>query len=429
MAFDRDGAERRDHPDGQDGLMSPRVIAALVERPPTDLFLFAHGWKHDVPAAIAHYERWLGAMTACHADLQRAERRSGGFCPLWVGLHWPSQPWGDEALERRLDDPDTRQAVVDAYAERLGGAPLIRDAIETIVRAAAEQPVAARLPRDVAQAYEQLDRALALGADGPAGAPGDDREPFDPEAAFAAGATIAEVPSSGAADLLGPLRQLSFWTMKKRALVVGERGMHDLLVAVREAADRGARERPARIHVLGHSFGGIAASAMVTGPPGPHPEVRRPDVPVHSLVLVQGAMSLWSFAPRIPVEPSRRGYFHRLVAGGLVQGPIVTTRSAHDVALGRFYRLAAGLGRDLEVVLPEYPRYGALGAFGARGLGGGVVDQPMLSMAEDYQFAPSAVYNLDASAYIKEGSGLAGAHSDIFGAEVAHAAWQAATVP
>jgi len=39
---------------------------------------------------------------------------------------------------------------------------------------------------------------------------------------------------------------------------------------------------------------------------------------------------------------------------------------------------------------------------------------------------PGGVHNLEASDVIRDGGGLAGAHSDIFDPEVGHAVWEAA---
>ena len=63
------------------------------------MFVLSHGWMGDVPAARHQYGRWIGAMAACSADVQRMRRKRPGFNPLLIGLHWPSKPWGDDALE------------------------------------------------------------------------------------------------------------------------------------------------------------------------------------------------------------------------------------------------------------------------------------------------------------------------------------------
>ena len=428
VAFDGDGRERADDPDGVDGSMSARVLDEATRLAPTDVFLLAHGWKGDVPGAVEQYDLWISAMLHLRADRDELEQRPGGFRPVWVGLHWPSQPWGDEDLGGAEAPPYRRNAVaqvfrpalhqfVDEWAERLGDSPEIRAALEVIGREAAVARFRPHLSLSLRDAYRALDEALGLGADGLAAPPGGDREPFDPDVALAAEAEFDGRGVREGADILGPLRQLSFWTMKKRARVVGEGGMHEFVRALQDALTG----HGLRVHLMGHSFGAIIASAIVGGPGG---SSGLPG-PVHSLVLVQGAMSLWSFARQIPIAPEKSGYFHRVVESACVAGPIVTTRSRHDTALGRFYPIAAGVARDMTVGVDEYPRYGALGAFGARGLDARVVDQRMLGVEGSYAFQPGTVHNLEASEIIRDGGGLSGAHSDVFEPEVAHAMLQA----
>jgi hypothetical protein len=176
-------------------------------------------------------------------------------------------------------------------------------------------------------------------------------------------------------------------------------------------------------HLMGHSFGCIVVSACIAGPPGRGEPIR----PVQSLALVQGALSLWSYCADIPAAPGRFGYFHRVLAEHRVAGPILTTQSQYDFAVGRFYPFAAGLRRQLDFAPGELPRYGALGAFGAQGPGIAVKHLAMHPTDAPYAFEPGRVYNLDASAFIAEvRDPLQGAHSDIARPEVAHAVWSAA---
>src|SRR4051812_15645492 len=98
VAFDANGDERTDDPDGPNGLMSERVLAALAEQPVTDVFVFSHGWKGDLPSARQQYGEWTTAMVK-DADLERTRQHRPGFKPLLVGLHWPSLPWGDEEFD------------------------------------------------------------------------------------------------------------------------------------------------------------------------------------------------------------------------------------------------------------------------------------------------------------------------------------------
>jgi hypothetical protein len=194
--------------------------------------------------------------------------------------------------------------------------------------------------------------------------------------------------------------------------------VHSLLVSLMKTAPTDTR-----FHLMGHSFGCIVVSAAVAGPAGGTALPRAVD----TLFLVQGALSLWSFCESIPSAPGTAGYFHRIVREGLVRGPIVTTRSSFDKAVGKLYPPAATLKHQLTLG-DEFPKFGGIGSFGAQGLGLSAVDATLGPADHDYRFEPKRVYNLEASGIIKNGGGFSGAHSDITHPEVAHAMWQAVAV-
>ncbi|MGT2490909.1 hypothetical protein ACU4GD_11250 [Cupriavidus basilensis] len=216
--------------------------------------------------------------------------------------------------------------------------------------------------------------------------------------------------------LLAPLRQLSFWNMKKRAQTVGENGVHPLVNRISDALPA------ARIHLMGHSFGAVVMSAALGGPGGTA-ALRRP---VASCVLVQGAMSLWAYAPDIPVRPGTVGYCHQVLPDGKVSGPLVVTRSRHDTAVGSLYPWAAGVAGQVAFEPAQaYPAFGAIGAFGIQGIDG-ATDAPLQPYDGRYTMTGGKVLNIEASEYICRKSGVSGAHNDIGGPEVAHLIWQAA---
>jgi pimeloyl-ACP methyl ester carboxylesterase len=216
--------------------------------------------------------------------------------------------------------------------------------------------------------------------------------PFDAEQLYRA---CLEDPALG--GILSPLRILTFWKMKRRAKVFGESGAARIAREVAQAAPN------ARIHLMGHSFGCITATAMANV------------VPAATLTLVQGAMSLWSFAERLPGEPGS-GYFRGVLAR--VPGPIIVTTSAHDYAIGRFYPLAARSGRQVD--LDEYPKYGAIGAHGVQGTyaHGHNIGSPG-------ELTRGQVHNVDCSSVIRRIDGIAGAHNDICHPELARLLWRA----
>jgi hypothetical protein len=423
ISYDARGREREE----RDGPYSAVVLHEAVQLRPTDVFVLSHGWQGDIPAAREQYGRWIGAMLSCPDGRARLVNRPVGFRPLLVGVHWPSKAWGDEELgpssfdvtdepAQDTDYSDDTDALIDRYAERLGDSPSIRQAVATIVSHTLEDAAPLRLPEPVRLAYEIIDAEVSMGDAGGEGAPpGEDREPFDAEATYQA-CQLEEIVSFGGGSLgglLAPLRMLTFWHMKRRARDFGETGAAKLLDDVQTAVPA------ARIHLMGHSFGCIVTSAAIAGAAD-----RRLRPPVASLVLAQGAMSLWSFCSAIPSRPRHAGYFHRLVADKLVAGPILTTTSLHDRAVRAFYPIGAGVRRQVDYD-DELPTYGGIGVWGVRGPGIKITsDDAIPEGGKAYDLRPGAVLNLDATEVIKNGDGASGAHNDICHLEIAQAVWQ-----
>jgi hypothetical protein len=415
IAFDDEGRERRDDPAG---LMSKITADALAQEPITDVFVFSHGWMADLPATRRQYAKWVTAMSRSRGDIEQLTELRPGFRPLLVGLHWPSRPWSEEEFGAASFDPQAAPALrlVEEYAATIADTTEARDALKVILAAAITDPDPAALPPEVADAYAVLDREAGLGDDGPGADPGADRESFDPDRIMQDAKDEVSFGRFGIGSLLAPLRVLSFWKMKDRGRRFGETGGRSLLDGLqRSTADT------VRFHLMGHSFGCIVVSAMLAGPRGA--DLVRP---VHSAALLQGAFSLWSYCSDIPVARGRPGYFHTVVDGSRVAGPIITSQSTFDVAVGRYYPLGAGAAGQVDFAPGELPRYGAVGTFGLRGPGPTIEDRKMLPADQPYGFVPRRIYNLESSQYIRQGGGSFGAHSDLAHLEVTHAVWQAA---
>jgi general stress protein YciG len=416
IAFDADGNERSDDPQGVGGKMSARILQDAAAAAPSHIFFFSHGWKGDVPAAIDQYNRWIKAMTDLTAD---AAAMGAGFKPLWIGLHWPSQPWGDDELGSSSFEPSAVASddLLERYVARLGGdEQTVRGLLRIILDENETNAGAMSLRPPVADAYRRLAEQIGRKPGRPGGPPDAEEAAFDPDQAFEAGNEGGAAFGGGFdfGGLLGPLRQLSFWKMKNRARTVGEGGMHSFIASLQQAL-------PAtRLHLMGHSFGCIVVSSILGGPGGAKALPRAVD----SLVLVQGALSLWGYAESIPGHKTA-GYFNPMIKRGAVRGPIVITRSEHDTAVGTFYPIAARLSGKVDFA--PLPEYGAIGAFGMQGIGN-VSAAELLPHTASYDFKPGMIHNLDGSRFIAKMDGSSGAHSDIDGPQVAHAIWQAARV-
>ena len=436
VCYDKDGKEQTDN----GGLLSDRVRAAIQNDPITDVFIMSHGWRGDIPAAREQYNRWIHAMAGCEADRRQIRELRKSFTPLLVGFHWPSEPWGDEEIGVGAGTSfaapggpgggsleDAIAHYVELYADRIADTPAARAALTTIFSAAARgTPPGNRLPPDVADAYRTLDRESGMGDGGPGAAPGDDREPFNPDAAYANSKPVpGQAPSfggGGLSSLLSPLRGLSFWKMKDRARTVGESAGFSLLSSAQRAVPQG---RDVRFHLMGHSFGCIVMSAFLNGPDGKGVL----PAPVHSLTLVQGATSLWGYCTANPPLTSNPGYFRGLVDQKKVAGAILTTQSKRDTAVGRFYPIAAGVARQVNFAPGDkLPKYGGIGAFGLQGPGLTLHDLPIGDASHSYGFERGHIYNLECTNVIKDGTGASGAHSDIAKPEIAHAMWEAVMV-
>jgi hypothetical protein len=438
VAYEKDGRERSDDPDG---VMSDRVAQAIRDDQITDVFIMSHGWKGDIPAAIEQYDSWIRTMADCAADRQEIGQLRPGFNALLVGFHWPSQPWGEEefgmgaasfgAPGGAAGSPASLGAAienfVDKYADRIADTPRARGAIRTVVLGAMNAaPGTTSMPAEMAEAYRVLNEEADLGSEGPAGDPGEDREPFDPDRAFRnARASAAKLTPGGSpafgglslSGLLSPLRQLSFWQMKARARKIGESAGASLVQKLMKAVPAG---KNVRFHLMGHSFGCIVVASMVHGEKGTGVLPR----PINSLTLVQGATSLWGFCKDI-LETGKPGYFRKIIDENKVSGPILTTQSKRDTAVGRFYPVAAGVALQEDFPAGQFPKYGGLGAFGIQGPGLSLHDLAVGDASHKYSFQAGHVYNLECTRVIKDGSGASGAHSDIAKPEVAHAVWEA----
>jgi hypothetical protein len=128
---------------------------------------------------------------------------------------------------------------------------------------------------------------------------------------------------TGGFDPRDILRVFTVWQMKDRAGRVGTRGVGPLLARIRSCTAGGEGSPPARLHLIGHSYGckvllsAILASGNFEGQ----------GQPIDSLLLLQPAVNHLCFAARLPAIGHADGYAAVLQR---VRQPILSTFSSHD---------------------------------------------------------------------------------------------------
>ncbi|MFF6778234.1 serine-threonine protein kinase [Streptomyces sp. NPDC012637] len=391
--FDKDG----DGPAGQ-----ADALASLARRGCTDLVLFTHGWNNSRAVASGLFDRFFAPFPGV----------TGGATRLgYAGLVWPSMMFSDERVP---DYPALvavvpgRAATVARIAELLAEEPadeaafaefagLLRELTGTAGEGLVATEVPAFLVADPLTVYTMFADAHEAGTAAEAG--------VHDAAASAAAGLVAAV---GAESLFGgdrvkrlwrgakeALRQATYFTMKRRAGVVGERGLGPLL------GDLARRAPELRVHLVGHSFGARLVSHGLRGLP---PGVRN----VKSVTLLQGAFSHYAFADRLPHDQGRRGSLGGLQ--GRVDGPLVACHSHHDTALRVFYPLASRLARDDESLLGDDRRWWAVGYDGVQAVPG-TAARTLGAVLRD-GLPGSGCVSVDASQVVAE-------HSDICHEELA----------
>lgn len=433
LTFDADG--------DVDPQQRDQLLAGVAAEGITDLVMFSHGWNNDQSMATWLYDRFFAPFPGLLGATPGTGPRLG-----YVGVLWPAMRFSDEPIpnfpssaalapdlteqteqtDRTVLSQETCQALItafpgqDATVRRLAEllrersdspesfgefARLVRDLVALPAGSPAAafaadtgnggpQAVPAILGDDPVALCETLTAALQetgvdLGPDGPGSPDGQ---------AFLGG--LKKRLWNGAHELL---RQAAYYTMKRRAGTIGQRGLGPLLGRLAQSAG------PLRVHLVGHSFGARLVSFALLGLPAGARNVK-------SVTLLQGAFSHYAYARAVPGEESHSGALRD--AEGRVDGPVVSCFSSHDTALGVIYPIASRLTGDDASLLGFGDRWGAMGHDGIQAVGG--CRQATLADARDGHFPASGCVSVDASAVVRSGGPPAGAHSDICHEELAY---------
>jgi hypothetical protein len=376
-------------------------IAEAVRDGIRQLFIFAHGWNNTPAVARDLFDRYFATVQPLLTD--QADQ-----CTAAVGVIWPSIRWADEptpiaaqdpALSVAFSTPQQRQSLTQLH-ELLVSRPSNVDALDTFraglielsrsvggtlgAEDAVDEPI---FTEDAEQVFDSFADLAADAADSGDGA--DVGDPSGGAAAFNPWDRIWK----GAREAL---RATTYYTMKKRAGVIGERGLGPLV-------DRLAAEGDLRVHLIGHSFGGRLVAFALAGLADQQPS------PVKSLVLLQAAFSHYAFADSLPFAPgggALAGLQRR------VDGPLVVTHTLSDLALAELYPKASLLrGQDTSAIADLLGRWAAMGHDGAQQVAADEVPAGRVGVV--YPFAQGRFLNVDANQLIRNGRRPSGSHSDI----------------
>jgi hypothetical protein len=429
IKFDADGDA-----DPQASVVADEIAASDV----TDLVMFSHGWNNSPETARRLYAGWFDQLAPQLASATSARPVRVGA----AGVFWPSQRWSDEPIPdftpQPPGQPDTGGAAAGRSTPAALGPPTVDkvtlddlregfpEGVAPLERMAAlleEEPT----PAAIQEFFEQLQAfAAATGAghdDGEGGpgeaGPGPRMLADQPQVVFSryaaqlrANGAQLEGEAGGAAGLGAlwggiwqgakeALRQLTYWQMKNRAGVVGERGLGPFIGRLH------ARAPEVRVHLVGHSFGARVVSYALAGLPA----ASTPS-PVKSVTLLQGAFSHFAFADQLPFDASRAG----ALAGMLtrIDGPLTCCFSVHDDAVGTLYPLASiASGEDSAAAEDRFYRWGGMGHDGAQASDAKLVHLQPAGPPTVYPFEPGKALNIDASEVVCRGGPPSGAHSDI----------------
>ena len=402
----------------------------------TDVLIISHGWNNNKVDAQKLYDAFFGNFAELKGNFDLASRKLA-----IVGIFWPSKKFDDLAfkvgqsnaaavgvsaedeglLAAKLDElkqtlfssPGEVQSI-DAAKETLAGietSPAARqkfvsnirsllnpaaanreDASDTFFQTSEEElmenlkiPIAATVPPDVASGGAAFD----IGS--------------GPTIEEGGGAGIGSFLESFETAALNILNYTTYYEMKTRAGIVGDKGVAPLIDKLSANVER--------IHLIGHSFGGRLVTAAAKG---------STTNKIASLTLLQAAFSHNGFSKIM------EGFFRKVVDSKRVAGPIVITHSKNDTAVGIAYPIASRINNDVAMAIgDENDKFGGIGRNGAQKMGSGEVDTREIVLrdtAGKYSFSAGKFFNLKGDQFISS-------HGDVTNKQVVNAVLNAVAKP
>ena len=401
-----------------------RLRAPVLPGVVRDVIVVSHGWNNNRQAAETLYRTLFENFAQVH--------KRGTEKLAIIGVIWPSKKFDLSNDEPSDDDGEVRATKANGGndMEEQSGADALFSRFEAAFADSENRQELATLRGllgrlDSSQSQAEfifgLQRLVAMNAD--RSESDGSRKFFEsktPDALFRYASQASaevdgvvfddgdEIRGVGFHDVFGSvgnavtslLNITTYYEMKKRAGMIGDRGLAPL---IDELAEHPGVER---IFLVGHSFGArlVTAAAM-------HSHTAK----LHGMFLLQAAFSHNAF--------SGKGHFRRVVnPTRRIVGPIVITHTPNDRAVGRSYAIASRIsGDDAADVGDATDKYGGLGCNGALNMADDEVSGTCRELLADgipYSFTNGMVHNLESSRYIRD-------HGDVKGRQVAWAISQA----
>ena len=399
----------------------------------TDLFVVSHGWNNNADEARGLYTRLFTSFVG----VAQPNDLSGRMLAI-LGVIWPSKAFdelvavaesgnasggaslggvSDAASQHALEDkiermkaffttPAERQtldevrALVPDLEDKASARRAFVDKIRSLLDPAAANREDAsdtffkedgnELMKNLKVDEADLEGDLQAAAGGASMMPGTGAGAVG---VISGAAGLTSFLSGFKAAAMNVLNFTTYFEMKARAGTVGTVGAAPLIDRLAPAV--------ARIHLVGHSFGGRLLSAAAAN---------STNTKIASMSLLQTAFSHNGFSQ------SKGGFFRSVVDRRRVNGPILVSHTKNDKAVGLAYPLASRISGDRAAAFgDENDDFGGLGRNGAQQmLSGETVIGKLLPVGSTYAFQAGKFFNLEASDFIK-------GHGDIAGKEVAYA--------
>lgn len=337
----------------------------------TDLIIISHGWHQAGRDAKKMYKELLEHVKTEAAAHGATAGRTFGV----AAVYWPSDKFKDDlTLET---EPPASGPAVSLRKKDIGAASLRATARKTAklldIDAAAFAALAVQASNGGTDA-DTLVKQLRAALSPPTGADLKEEHAVllgkrsgqailnDMKLDAAAAAQKAPPPVAGgtsrpAVNLLTGakafiarlLNQAAYYELKTRAGTVGE--------GLAKVIDADGIPGVQRLHLIGHSFGARLLTSTTA---------KLKTVKPYSLSLLQAAFSHNSFGVDIGKDKIEGG-FRKVVANGLVTGPIAVSHTWNDSAVGVAYAIASVAGGHIASALNTSDDFG-----GAKDIHGGL---------------------------------------------------------